>query len=1472
MNNLNDLASIVDNHPFTPNALDVYENYTYNLELLIVDQNTNRKFLTHESSMIPQIVNNKWPGPEDRGITIAKTGVSTEFLITDLNIQSQGAGKSRNSKIAGTAIFLDFSITQVGNTNLADTLNNSLVLLGYPSLQSTTLYLKINFLGYDSDGNSINIDNSTKVIPFKLLKQIEMRSETDARGTSTLIEGSVIQEEAITGEALSKTQNGFTYVIGETLKDTLDNFFSALNESTQLTNPTLPENLHNTFKYTTATTFEKYINSDMGSHLSFDTTQNMTPVGTSSAEQVGTVGPMMNIYGIISDIVLSANRVRDELTGFKHGSTHVPKIIAFVTAKEEGYNRVTGENVHNIEFFIHSEKKIVVQNQTHKNAMALSSRQIVQEIFDDRYIAKIYNYLFTGKNDQVIDFNITLDRALAKTYTVPTDWYGYEHFLESASTEGAHLNEEYAKVKQQAQEDVKELQELMDKQKQTIDKLQNTVDFVSSSVVGAFKRDIGMPEHLSHNSTLEQMELAVNEKDSIFSPETIAQFKNLKKIRDKLNLSIRSWTRNNSARKDDAYYAWLNFESEKREKELTQLFDNVTSSGSSRRRMILAEELDDDVISKLSSGDFDIILQSQRNNPQTFRKIKSDLDSGDVNHKTFKSTDPVLVEQAKAKYYEANDNNISMQNASMTIKGDPFWLDGYMSPKVAKELFGIKKVGAKSTDIKIDLNQAHRTGTKPDTHVNYCVIVSGVSAGVDIHDNILTKRLITSLYAIKNVTSSFRGGLFTQTLEMVKYNEAEKMKASVIPEMELEPDILNPNEETRPTTFTPLITDIPIEANGLPITINKGTTLGPYQLTRLTKVIDDTTVAILDVQDQTTILAPPLPATAPLVRRLTAANYLTELAGLTQACNVNYGNSCESITTNNNKILGIYGIDPEDKGKASAISSMNSQLNTNIANGVVYSDEEIATFQIAAGGQLTVTGHSHADVDALVYDATKIRYPDVILEEQVIDKPSSDVSREQGFGASVDNHILSGDMPLVVEASSETLINIPPTPPMTDAEFKAKYEAIRDDTTCVGQCRTKKLMLLSKEKNDATKEQYYIDNKVEAIVKEAKVVKKFNVKTRKLEVVSVPENTLTITEQSDIDVLSSGINTILEDTSLTSEEVVVTNDLIVTSNDILNKDLNNNNLILSEQKMSPLLGEIVNNLTSEAKLNALSDEDYKTVKTYEDGIKKIVTTAQTGHRADLGYAVNVGTTQGEIAALSAKHDAITATPYYFDPIHRESDKKAQAKLEEELAALVLAQPDETITQIATIETAGITKYVPIKNPVTPVEVDKQPIIVKKLGSPVNTYDIILPGTSQTDLSYLDLIITDNKLHQYNEASKIYRALLSTDYGSMTTVTDDAGVEISVKDFSILPPMTYIDANGTLVDIPDPSTYFGLRTVTYNDMNPSYAKDYDVLKEKIAILFPNVSTIDPNAHNVVKEYTENGELMITISGKKFYIEQ
>jgi hypothetical protein len=409
--------------------------------------------------------------------------------------------------------------------------------------------------------------------------------------------------------------------------------------------------------------------------------------------------------------------------------------------------------------------------------------------------------------------------------------------------------------------------------------------------------------------------------------------------------------------------------------------------------------------------------------------------------------------------------------------------------------------------------------------------------------------------------------------------------------------------------------------------------------------------------------------------------------------------------------------------------------------------------------------------------------------------------------------------------------------------------------------------------NDATKEQYYIDKKVDEIVKEAKVVKKFNPKTRKLEIKSVPGNTLTTTEQADIVVLKDGINNILDNNVLTPVEEDAKEALVVAAVEVLDNDIKDNNLTISDTEKTELVGHIVKKVSDEAALNALSESDNTKVKAYQDAIMRIHEDATTPARINLTTGVVTGRTLKEVLALRAEHDEITAIPYYFDPIRREADKKAQAKLEDELALLVLAQPDETISQIATIETAGITRYIPIKTPVIlPIAVEQEPILVKSVGLPVNTYDIITPGSGKDHLSDLNLIVTDNKLHQYGEANKIYKILLSEDYGSMTTVTDDAGVEIVVKDYSILPAMTYINADGDLIDIPDPSTYFGLRTVTYDDMNPSYAKDYNVLKEKIATLFPNVSTIDPDAHNNGNSYTEDGQLIIKISGNRFYIEQ
>ena len=211
----------------------------------------------------------------------------------------------------------------------------------------------------------------------------------------------------------------------------------------------------------------------------------------------------------------------------------------------------------------------------------------------------------------------------------------------------------------------------------------------------------------------------------------------------------------------------------------------------------------------------------------------------------------------------------------------------------------------------------------------------------------------------------------------------------------------------------------------------------------------------------------------------------------------------------------------------------------------------------------------------------------------------------------------------------------------------------------------------------------------------------------------------------------------------------------------------------------------------------------------------------------------------------------------------------------QVAIADLSLPSEKITSVATIIDSGVTTLVPIDNPVDQIDVDKAPILIK---SGVNTMDVILPGSlkskySGSGISWNYAMQNPDKVSQYNEAKKIYQILVSSDFGDMTTVTDDAGNNIKVKDFSNIGPITYTDANGVSQTISNPSTYFGIHTTTYNDINPSYGKDYNDLKGKVADLFPDIkSGTDSQLINGKLPRDSDGVLTLRITGDKFYIDK
>ena len=148
---MNDFRAMVDKYKedFIPNPLDDYNTYTYSLELFVVNQEAARKFMKQEASLAKLIANDGWPiagGENDTAtqyVTIAKTGYTTEFNITNLTVDSVGVGNSNHSKVAGTADKLEFTITQVGNTSLSDTIQTAIALCGYKSIADAIYFIKI---------------------------------------------------------------------------------------------------------------------------------------------------------------------------------------------------------------------------------------------------------------------------------------------------------------------------------------------------------------------------------------------------------------------------------------------------------------------------------------------------------------------------------------------------------------------------------------------------------------------------------------------------------------------------------------------------------------------------------------------------------------------------------------------------------------------------------------------------------------------------------------------------------------------------------------------------------------------------------------------------------------------------------------------------------------------------------------------------------------------------------------------------------------------------------------------------------------------------------------------------------------------------------------------------------------------------------------------------------------------------------
>ena len=115
----------------------------------------------------------------------------------------------------------------------------------------------------------------------------------------------------------------------------------------------------------------------------------------------------------------------------------------------------------------------------------------------------------------------------------------------------------------------------------------------------------------------------------------------------------------------------------------------ITATNRPGQDIVLIEQLDKELIQKLSVDQFDSLMKTLIENPINFNSTKPIL-ANPTRLKVIKHPDQEEIEVAISKYYEGRAGNLSMQNATMTIKGDPYWLETYIPVEIEKKNFQIQ--------------------------------------------------------------------------------------------------------------------------------------------------------------------------------------------------------------------------------------------------------------------------------------------------------------------------------------------------------------------------------------------------------------------------------------------------------------------------------------------------------------------------------------------------------------------------------------------------------------------------------------------------------------------------------------------------------------------------------------------------------------------------------------------------------------
>lgn len=424
----------------TPNWYSTVDSPTYKLTLYVVHPNTfnNPTMLADDQAVI------------NRGdaVIISQSGV-TRYAIDNLVMMSSII-PTASSSFASTGIF-QFNIYEPLGFSLLDRISALGPSFGFLTMAEAKYVLKIEFLGLDATSALTKPYNGSYFYPFKINN---ISATSGAEGTTYDVVAANITQTAML-EAQVEMDVGVEGV--NTVNDFLSNLEFKLNEYERDLREGDRASLQNIKEYRVRLGNNVKSSSLMDGDVSvnnFDLGQSsFSTVGSSGGTGAGTSMGSNDVDLELRDTTITANSniaefIRDRLkknvpsfnthvkTNLEENGIH-PVII--VTPKIEyspelDDSTLTSKSIITFEVDIYTTFSTVkMDSLSQLDDLGNATRQ--QEIFRriNPYIVKKYDYLYTGENTEVLNFDLQFQQL----FYVPKDPARAANYDGPASTAGA---------------------------------------------------------------------------------------------------------------------------------------------------------------------------------------------------------------------------------------------------------------------------------------------------------------------------------------------------------------------------------------------------------------------------------------------------------------------------------------------------------------------------------------------------------------------------------------------------------------------------------------------------------------------------------------------------------------------------------------------------------------------------------------------------------------------------------------------------------------------------------------------------------------------------------------------------------------------------------------------------------------------------------------------------------------------------